>query len=331
MDSDQAKLFVAGLSKDTTEATLKEHFGQYGVVSGSTVTKDRVTSSSRGFGFVWFSDPSSADKALEDSHVILGRKVDVKKAKPRRAWAYPKNQEPLPPQQLQSSSFESGNNFRTRKIFVGGLSPSVTELEFKNYFGKFGRVTDVVVMMDSATHRPRGFGFITFDSEESVENVMQKNFHELNGKFVEVKRAVPREESYSNNERGYQPGSNRPRYTASPTTYGVLPTPTPYNGFGGFTGGTGVYGGWYPSAGYAGVPYGIAPVVPQAWVFPYGNTFYPAYMSGGGWVAAAGGHNLYNRVSEPAVNQRGFVSEHAPVDVKSSGVEGEKLDVDGAA
>ncbi|XP_050365247.1 heterogeneous nuclear ribonucleoprotein 1-like [Argentina anserina] len=333
MDSDQAKLFVGGLSLDTTEATLQDHFGQYGVVLGSTVTRDRGTNTPRGFGFVWFSDPFSADKALADSHVILGRKVDVKKAKPRRGWGYNRNQEPLSPQQSQSISFETGNNmFRTRKIFVGGLSQNVTELEFRRYFEKFGRVTDVVVMMDGATQRPRGFGFITFGSEESVENVMQKSFHELGGKFVEVKRAVPREESYRDNDRGYQSGGSRTRYTGGTNTYGVLPTPAPNTGMvGGFTGGTGVYGGWYPAGGFTGISYGIAPIVPQAWMFPYGNAFYPpAYMSGGGWVVAAGGHDLYNRVSEPA-HQRAFITEHAPADVKSSRVEGEKLNVDGAA
>ncbi|KAK9903619.1 hypothetical protein M0R45_001127 [Rubus argutus] len=298
MDSDRSKLFVGGFSMETTEATLNDHFGKYGTVSGSAVNKDRLTNHSRGFGFVWFSDPSSADKALEDAHVILGRKVDVKKARPRKPWPHPRNQQQPPPPQPQQS---------------GGLN-GTSRLDSSKH----------------ATHRPRGFGFITFDSEESVENVMQKNFHELNGKFVEVKRAVPREENYNNNDRGYQPG-NRPRYTGSPTTYGVLPTPTPYSGVGGFSGGTGVYGGWYPSGGYAGVPYGIAPIIPQAWMFPYGNSFYPAYMSGGSWVAAAGGYNLYNRVSGQAVNHRGFVTEHAPADVKSSGVEGEKLDVDGAA
>lgn len=75
MDSDQAKLFLGGISPETTEATLQDYFGQYGAVLGSTVAKDRSTGIPRGFGFVWFSDPSSADKALQDSHVILGRKV----------------------------------------------------------------------------------------------------------------------------------------------------------------------------------------------------------------------------------------------------------------
>lgn len=53
----------------------------------------------------------------------------------------------------------------SKKIFVGGLATSVTEDAFRDYFQKFGNVTDAVVMMDRNTQRSRGFGFITFDSE----------------------------------------------------------------------------------------------------------------------------------------------------------------------
>ena len=82
---------------------------------------------------------------------------------------------------------------RTRKIFVGGLASTVTESDFKKYFEQFGIITDVVVMYDHNTQRPRGFGFITYDTEEAVDKVLLKTFHELNGKMVEVKRAVPKE------------------------------------------------------------------------------------------------------------------------------------------
>lgn len=75
MDSDQAKLFVGGISRETSEETLKYHFRSYGTVVGSVIAKDRSTNHPRGFGFVWFSDSSSVDKALEDPHVILGRTV----------------------------------------------------------------------------------------------------------------------------------------------------------------------------------------------------------------------------------------------------------------
>lgn len=73
MDSDEAKLFVGGISRVTSDDALKKHFGKYGTVLGCSIAKDRITKNSRGFGFVWFSESSAADKALQDTHVILGK------------------------------------------------------------------------------------------------------------------------------------------------------------------------------------------------------------------------------------------------------------------
>lgn len=75
MESDEAKLFVGGISRAITEESLKVHFEKYGTVLGSSIAKDRITKNSRGFGFVWFSEPSAADKALRDSHTIFGKVV----------------------------------------------------------------------------------------------------------------------------------------------------------------------------------------------------------------------------------------------------------------
>ena len=78
------------------------------------------------------------------------------------------------------------------KIFVGGLSAEVNEKEFGDYFNKYGPVKDAVVMVDRNTGRSRGFGFITFDSEETVTSVIKVQ-HEIAGKYVEIKRAEPRD------------------------------------------------------------------------------------------------------------------------------------------
>ena len=153
---------------------------------------------------------------------------------------------------------------RTKKIFVGGLPSSVTEEDFRSYFGQFGTITDVVVMYDHTTQRPRGFGFITYELEEGVENAMQKKFHELHEKTVEVKRAVPKELS----------GGGRS------------------GGSGGFGGSRGsAYGGYSMSSpvqhayGGAGPPYGGA----RGGFSPYGPLYgTPAYgygmaLNGGGY------------------------------------------------
>ena len=56
----------------------------------------------------------------------------------------------------------------------------------------YSHFQDVVVMVDRATNRSRGFGFVTFETEEAVEAVM-RNKCEMMGKWVEVKRAEPRD------------------------------------------------------------------------------------------------------------------------------------------
>ena len=75
MDSDQGKLFIGGISWDTTEEKLSEYFGNYGEVLLTSVMKDKLTGKPRGFGFVVFADPSVLDAVLQEKHVIDGRLV----------------------------------------------------------------------------------------------------------------------------------------------------------------------------------------------------------------------------------------------------------------
>jgi RNA-binding protein Musashi len=73
---------------------------------------------------------------------------------------------------------------KTSKIFVGGVSQEATESDFREYFTQFGRVLDATLMMDKDTGRPRGFGFVTFDSEAAVENALACPTLEIMGKAV---------------------------------------------------------------------------------------------------------------------------------------------------
>ncbi|CAK8531291.1 unnamed protein product [Lathyrus sativus] len=184
---DPGKLFIGGISWDTNEDRLRQYFQSFGDVVEAVIMKDRTTGRARGFGFVVFADPSVAERVVVEKHVIDGRTVEAKKAVPRD------DQNVFSRSNSSSHGSPGPTPIRTKKIFVGGLASTVTESDFKNYFDQFGTITDVVVMYDHNTQRPRGFGFITFDSEESVEKVLHKTFHELNGKMVEVKRAVPKE------------------------------------------------------------------------------------------------------------------------------------------
>uniref|UniRef100_A0A1D1XK76 RNA-binding protein Musashi Rbp6 n=1 Tax=Anthurium amnicola TaxID=1678845 RepID=A0A1D1XK76_9ARAE len=186
MESDLGKLFIGGISWDTNEERLREYFMNYGEVVEAVIMKDRTTGRARGFGFVVFADPVVAERVLMEKHTIDGRMVEAKKAVPR-------DDHHILNRNSSSVHGSPSQHARTKKIFVGGLPSSVTETDFKRYFEQFGSITDAVVMYDHNTQRPRGFGFITYGSEDAVDKALVKTFHELNGKMVEVKRAVPKE------------------------------------------------------------------------------------------------------------------------------------------
>ncbi|KAK3908469.1 Heterogeneous nuclear ribonucleoprotein A1, A2/B1-like protein, partial [Frankliniella fusca] len=92
--------------------------------------------------------------------------------------------------------FQEGKNEpeQLRKLFIGGLDYRTTDDSMKEYFEQWGEVVDVVVMKDPKTRRSRGFGFITYAQAHMVDAAMSARPHKIDGREVESKRAVPRED-----------------------------------------------------------------------------------------------------------------------------------------
>lgn len=78
------RLYVGGLSYNTTNDSLKGAFEQAGTVVSATVITDRMSGRSRGFGFVEMSTDDEAAKAIElfNGKELEGRTVVVNEARP---------------------------------------------------------------------------------------------------------------------------------------------------------------------------------------------------------------------------------------------------------
>ncbi|PIQ92787.1 MAG: RNA-binding protein [Parcubacteria group bacterium CG11_big_fil_rev_8_21_14_0_20_39_14] len=78
------KLYVGGLSYDTTEDTLKDTFSKVGTVETATIILDRMSGRSKGFGFVEMSTDEEAQKAIEklNGKELDGRPITVNEARP---------------------------------------------------------------------------------------------------------------------------------------------------------------------------------------------------------------------------------------------------------
>lgn len=75
MEMEHGKLFIGGISWDTNEDRLKEYFETFGEVVEAVIMKDRTTGRARGFGFVVFADPATAERVVKEKHMIDGRTV----------------------------------------------------------------------------------------------------------------------------------------------------------------------------------------------------------------------------------------------------------------
>ena len=81
------------------------------------------------------------------------------------------------------------------KLFVGNLSFNITENDLQDAFAAHGTVVEANLMMDRATGRPRGFGFVTMSTpDEAQKAIAALNGSSVDGRNLTVNVAKPREE-----------------------------------------------------------------------------------------------------------------------------------------
>jgi cold-inducible RNA-binding protein len=118
------------------------------------------------------------------------------------------------------------------RLYIGNLSPSVTENDLRLLFSRAGAVTEVQLMLDPATQKSRGFAFVTMATPELAAAALRE-FHcyNLGGRYITVTEArLPQERKgqmsegfdlvapapfrpgvHQNKTRRRSPGPSRPR------------------------------------------------------------------------------------------------------------------------
>ncbi|XP_066468409.1 heterogeneous nuclear ribonucleoprotein A3 isoform X2 [Tiliqua scincoides] len=282
------KLFIGGLSFETTDDSLREHFEKWGTLTDCVVMRDPQTKRSRGFGFVTYSCVEEVDDAM----AARPHKVDGRVVEPKRAVS-------------REDSVKPGAHLTVKKIFVGGIKEDTEEYNLREYFEKYGKIETIEVMEDRQCRRKRGFAFVTFDDHDTVDKIVVQKYHTINGHNCEVKKALSKQEmqtATAQRSRGSSSGNfmGRGGFGGGGGGGGGFGRSGSFGSRGGYGGGGGGGGGssrgsFSSGDGYNGFgdggSYGSSPGYGGR--SGYGGS--PSYgNSGGGYGGGGGGYDGYN-------------------------------------
>ena len=97
-----------------------------------------------------------------------------------------------------------------KKLYVGNLPWTLTNDSLKEMFAQFGEVTEAIIITDRMSGRSKGFGFVTFATEDAAGAAMQAmNEKDMEGRKIIVNVAKPREERPRGGGGGYRGGGDR--------------------------------------------------------------------------------------------------------------------------
>ncbi|CAL9190415.1 oligouridylate-binding protein 1 [Musa acuminata AAA Group] len=150
-------VYVGNVHLQVTEPLLQEVFQSTGLVEGCKLIRKEKSS----FGFVDYYDRRSAALAIVtlNGRQLFGQPIKVN-------WAY--------------ASGQREDTSGQYNIFVGDLSPEVTDATLFACFSVYQSCSDARVMWDQKTGRSRGFGFVSFRNQQDAQSAI----NDLNGKWL---------------------------------------------------------------------------------------------------------------------------------------------------
>ncbi|KAF5748408.1 oligouridylate-binding protein 1-like isoform X1 [Tripterygium wilfordii] len=150
-------VYVGNIPAQVTEQLLQEVFASTGPLEGCKLIRKEKSS----YGFVDYYDRRSAALAIVtlNGRHLFGQPIKVN-------WAY-----------ASSQREDTSGHYN---IFVGDLSPEVTDATLFACFSVYPSCSDARVMWDQKTGRSRGFGFVSFRNQQDAQGAI----NDLNGRWL---------------------------------------------------------------------------------------------------------------------------------------------------
>eukprot|EP01035_Chromulina_nebulosa_P017146 gene17146-22660_t len=171
------RLYVKGISFDTTSETFRNAFSVYGPMEDCSLAFDRISNKNKGYGFVVYKSLDSVEEALRDPiKLIDGRKTQCSIAAIRDGQVDANVKNPL----------REEEHIDLRKLFIRNLSESTTTETLKNAFAQYGELESVDIPIDKVTGLSKLYGFIIFKTSHAANKALRHPQKEINGRMTTV-------------------------------------------------------------------------------------------------------------------------------------------------
>ncbi|KAI3721599.1 hypothetical protein L2E82_32615 [Cichorium intybus] len=170
--SPDLKVYVGNLPWNVDSAALAGLFQRAGNVEMVEVVYDKISGRSRGFGFVTMSSVKEVEAATRQFN---GYELDGRQLRVNSGPAPSKGESTFRGSRDggRGGGFGGGRNLdNTNKVYVGNLAWSVDNLALETLFQEQGNVMEARVVYDRDSGRSKGFGFVTYGSEEEVNKAI---------------------------------------------------------------------------------------------------------------------------------------------------------------
>lgn len=186
-DVNHRKIFVHGLTWDTTREHLVSAFEPFGEIEECHVVLDKSTGKGKGYGFVQFSTRRAALKALKNPQ----KKIKSRLASCQLASLGPPANGPSPAQtQVQTPAQAQDGASGPRKIYVGNVPADADPERLMRFFAKFGEIETGPIGFDTQTGKSRGFALFLYKTTEGFRRAVQEPYKVFEGHQLHCQKAA---------------------------------------------------------------------------------------------------------------------------------------------
>lgn len=167
-------VYIKNFGDELDDEKLTAIFEKFGKITSAKVMTDE-NGKNRGFGFVSFEDPESAERAVDE---LNGKEVGGRVLYVGRAQKKAERQSELK-RHFEQLKQERLNRYQGVNLYVKNLDDALDDERLRKEFAPFGNITSAKVMTDG-NGRSKGFGFVCFSSPEEATKAVT----EMNGRIV---------------------------------------------------------------------------------------------------------------------------------------------------